>query len=55
MSEEDIHKKWKKILRGITLEDSIRCEGYHKDLEEGTISHSEVKEFLYQMSLKYNQ
>ena len=27
MGEEEIHKKWKKILRGITLEDAIRCEG----------------------------
>jgi hypothetical protein len=54
MNEEEIHKKWKKILRGITLEDAIRCEGYHEDLEEGVISKDEVKEFLYQLSLKYS-
>ncbi len=54
MGEEEIHKKWKKILRGITLEDAIRCEGYHEDLEDGAISQSEVKEFLYQMGLKYS-
>ena len=54
MSEEEIHKKWKRILRGITLEDAIRCEGYHEDLEDGALSQSEVKEFLYQMALKYS-
>ena len=32
MSEEEIHKKWKKVLRGITLEDAIRCEGFKADL-----------------------
>ena len=33
MNEKEIHKKWKKIMRGITLEDSIRCEGYYEDLQ----------------------
>ena len=47
MDENKIHKKWKKILRGITLEDAIRCEGYHEDLENGLISKAEVKEYLY--------
>ena len=54
MDENNIHKKWKKILRGITLEDAIRCEGYHEDLENGSISKAEVKEYLYQLSLKYS-
>ena len=31
MNEEEIHIKWKKILRGISVEDSIRCEGFNED------------------------
>tara|TARA_R110002153_G_scaffold67787_1_gene180314 strand:- start:576 stop:740 length:165 start_codon:yes stop_codon:yes gene_type:complete len=54
MNEEAIHKKWKKIVRGITLEDAIRCEGYHQDLDNGDLSASEVRELIYQMSLKYS-
>jgi hypothetical protein len=54
MNEEEIHKKWKKILKGITLEDAIRCEGYHEDLENGSISKTEVREYLYRLSLKYS-
>jgi len=54
MEEEVIYKKWKKILRGISLEDAIRCEGYYEDLENGDLSKKEVEELIYQMSLKYS-
>ena len=54
MNEVEIHKKWKKILRGITLEDAIRCESYYEDLENGFLSKKEVEELIYQMSLKYS-
>jgi hypothetical protein len=55
MKEEDIHNKWKKSLRGISLEDAIRCEGYYEDLENGELSKKEVEELIYEMSLKYSQ
>jgi len=54
MSEKEIHNKWKKILRGISIEDAIRCEGYHEDLENGFLSYEEVRELIYQVSLKYS-
>jgi|TARA_R110000823_G_scaffold234480_3_gene360694 hypothetical protein len=54
MNEKEIHKKWKKIMRGITLEDSIRCEGYYEDLQNGDLNVGEVKELIYHMSLKYS-
>ena len=52
--ENSIHKKWKKKLRGITVEDAIRCEGYYDDLLEGVLSSKEVKELIYEISLKYS-
>jgi len=54
MDEKEIHNKWKKILRGITQEDAIRCEGYHEDLEFGILTKKEVQELIYQISLKYS-
>jgi len=54
MSEEEIHKKWKKILRGITLEDAIRCEGFNEDFRDGIISGKELEEEIYQISQKYS-
>ena len=47
-------RNWKKILRGITVEDAIRCEGYHEDLKNGFLSKKEVEEMVYQISLKYS-
>jgi len=54
MDEKSIHQKWKKILRGISLEDSIRCEGYIEDLKNGFSSKKEVDDLIYDMSLKYS-
>lgn len=54
MNEKEIHRKWKKILRGITLEDAIRCEGYYEDMYNGFLSKKEVEEAIYQISLKYS-
>lgn len=54
MDEKHIHKKWKLILRGITLEDAIRCEGYNEDLENGFSSPKEVEELIYHIALKYS-
>ena len=54
MNEKEIHSKWKKILRGISVEDAIRCEGYYEDLEFGILTKAEVQELIYQMSLKYS-
>lgn len=54
MSEEEIHKKWKKILRGITLEDAIRCEGFNEDFKDGILSAKELEEEIYQISRKYS-
>lgn len=54
MNEKEIHNKWKKILRGISQEDAIRCEGYYEDLESGFLSKKEVEELIYQISLKYS-
>jgi hypothetical protein len=54
MDEKEIHQKWKKILRGITLEDSIRCEGYNEDLRNGSLSKKELDELIYDMALKYS-
>jgi len=54
MSEKEIHDKWKKILRGISVEDAIRCEGYHEDLVNDFLTYEEVRELIYQISLKYS-
>jgi hypothetical protein len=54
MSEVEIHKKWKKILRGITIEDALRCEGYYEELKDGFLSKKEVEDMVYQISLKYS-
>jgi|TARA_R110000772_G_scaffold50881_1_gene116931 hypothetical protein len=54
MNEEEIHMKWKKILRGISVEDSIRCEGYNEDYKEGILSAKELEEEIYQISIKYS-
>jgi hypothetical protein len=54
MSEEEIHKKWKKVLRGISLEDAIRCEGFNVDFNDGVISAKELEEEIYQISRKYS-
>jgi hypothetical protein len=54
MNEEEIHMKWKKILRGISVEDSIRCEGYNEDYKEGILSAKELEEEIYQISIKIN-
>lgn len=54
MTDKEIHNKWKKILRGITVEDAIRCEGYHEDLRNGFLSKKEVEDMIYQISLKYS-
>jgi hypothetical protein len=44
MNEEEIHMKWEKILRGISLEDAIRCEGFNEDFKDGMISSKELEE-----------
>ena len=54
MNEEEIHKKWKKVLRGITIEDAIRCEGFNEDFTDGVISAKELEEEIYQISRKYS-
>jgi hypothetical protein len=54
MNEEEIHKKWKKILRGISIEDSIRCEGYNEDYKLGYLTSKELEEEIYQISIKYS-
>tara|TARA_B100001769_G_C22037431_1_gene557481 strand:+ start:362 stop:526 length:165 start_codon:yes stop_codon:yes gene_type:complete len=54
MTEEEIYKKWKKILRGISLEDAIRCEGFNEDFNEGILSAKELEEEIYQISQKYS-
>ena len=54
MNEEEIHMKWKKILRGISVEDSIRGEGYNEDYKEGILSAKELEEEIYQISIKYS-
>lgn len=54
MDEKEIHKKWKKILRGITLEDAIRCEGFNEDFNDGILSAKELEEEIYQISRKYS-
>jgi hypothetical protein len=54
MNEEEIHMKWKKILRGISVEDSIRCEGYNEDYKGGILSSKELEELIYKVSLKYS-
>ena len=54
MSEEEIYKKWKKILRGISLEDAIRCEGFNEDFNDGILSATELEEEIYQISRKYS-
>lgn len=54
MKDKEIYDKWKKILRGITLEDAIRCEGYYDDLRDGVLTKKEVEEMIYQTSLKYS-
>ena len=54
MNEEEIHMKWKKILRGISVEDSIRCEGYNEDFKDGILSSKELEEEIYQISIKYS-
>jgi hypothetical protein len=50
MNEEEIHMKWEKILRGISLEDAIRCEGFNEDFKDGMISSKELEEEIYQIS-----
>jgi hypothetical protein len=54
MNEEEIHKKWKKVLRGISLEDAIRCEGFNDDFNDGILSHKELEEEIYNISQKYS-
>ena len=54
LKEIETHKKWKKILRGITLEDAIRCEGFNEDFKEGVLSAKELEEEIYQISRKYS-
>jgi hypothetical protein len=54
MNEEEIHMKWEKILRGISLEDAIRCEGFNEDFKDGMISSKELEEEIYQISIKYS-
>jgi hypothetical protein len=54
MNEEEIHTKWKKILRGISLEDAIRCEGFNEDFKDGILSSKELEEEIYQISIKYS-
>ena len=54
MGEEEIHKKWKKVLRGITIEDAIRCEGFNEDFTDGVISAKELQEEIYSISQKYS-
>jgi hypothetical protein len=54
MTDKESHNKWKKILRGITIEDAIRCEGYYEELKNGFLSKKEVEEMVYQISLKYS-
>jgi len=55
MSEEEIHKKWKKALRNISIEDAIRCEGFNDDFKDGILSAKELQEEIYQISQKYNE
>ena len=54
MNEEEIHKKWKKVLRGISLEDAIRCEGFNEDFKGGILSAKELEEEIYNISQKYS-
>jgi len=54
MNEEEIYMKWKKILRGISLEDAIRCEGFNEDFKDGILSPKELEEEIYQISIKYS-
>ena len=54
MNEEEIYMKWKKILRGISLEDAIRCEGFNEDFKDGILSSKELEEEIYQISIKYS-
>ena len=54
MNEEEIQMKWKKILRGISLEDAIRCEGFNEDFKDGILSSKELEEEIYQISIKYS-
>jgi len=54
MNEEEIHMKWKKILRGISLEDAIRCEGFNDDFKDGILTSKELEEEIYQISRKYS-
>ena len=54
MNEEEIHMKRKKILRGISLEDAIRCEGFNEDFKDGILSSKELEEEIYQISIKYS-